>query len=131
GLWEVTAGYSGSSAGFWHSVWYFDAADLSNGTFLFCKTVDCAGNPYPMAGSQGSQTFTWDASTELVLGLYVLPVGSAGGSQLPTGGYWLFTGATSRNPDNRAHSAWFESQVYADDDNTVLASRPAGTDAFI
>jgi hypothetical protein len=133
GLWEVTIQYHGSSAGFWHSVWYFDASDLSPsaGTFLFCKTAGCVTNPYPTVGEQSSVTFTWDASSELVLGLYVLPEGVSGGSELPAGGYWIFTGAGSRNPDNKGHYAYFETKVYADDDVSTLANRPAGSNAFI
>jgi hypothetical protein len=131
GLWQVTVGYHGSSAGFWHSVWYFDPSDLSTGTFLFCKQAGCDGNSNPVIGSQGPVLFNWNAGNELVLGLYVLPSGDGDGLPLPSGGYWLFTGAGSRNPDGLGHYAQFLNQVYQDNRTSVLATRPGGVDMFL
>ncbi|HRP06951.1 MAG TPA: PEP-CTERM sorting domain-containing protein [Gemmatimonadales bacterium] len=97
--WEITVGYMGGSAGNWHSLWAFTAAEFagigsgtgegpgdssSGGRFLFCKFSDCAANGNPSPGQGTIAPFPWAGGAELIFGLYVRDGGD---------GYWLFSGS--------------------------------------
>lgn len=127
--------YLGSSAGFWHSMWAFTsvsgvpasplyASGEPVGQLLMCKNDGCgSANP----------TYVLSGNAEMILGLYVLTSGSAtaDGYTASTGGYWLFSGLTSRNPDNAAHVIYFSDQVNKDARSQTLATLPPGYDFLL
>ncbi len=133
----VAFDYLGSSAGYWHSMWAFTtlsgalpAAPLysggePDGQLLMCKNDNC--------GLAANPTFLLSGNTEMILGLYVLTSGSATGDgyTASTNGYWLFSGVTTRNPDDKAHVAYFSDQVNTDNRSSVLATLPVGFDFLI
>ncbi|HET9134080.1 MAG TPA: hypothetical protein VFN90_07240, partial [Gemmatimonadales bacterium] len=132
--------YSGSSAGFWHSLWVFSTADLvglnpsapinpgTSGQLLFCKFTDCSVNGNPGVAQPGVENVNWGGGVA-VFGLYVLPTGAGTSSTdgYPTGGYWVFSGDPTRNPDGAAHAAFFSGFVN-DDGGNLLATN---TSSFI
>lgn len=129
---DFQVAYAGSSAGFWHSLWVFQASDLVgsapaspldpgiSGELLFCKVAGCVTNSAG-AGTQAARTIDW-AGGAAIFGLYVMPSGVGGATGYTAGGYWLFSGLTSRNPDGLAHTAFFSDKVLNDDRTTTLAS---------
>ncbi len=108
GMWEVGVTYLGGSAGYWHSLWAFTAAEYAalgpgpavdgvDGTFLYCKAAGCASNPSE-SGYQGflnPVTFEWAGGTELIFGLFVVNGDN---------NYWLFSGDPTRNPSDKAQA---------------------------
>lgn len=124
---NVTVTYFGSSAGNWHSMWAFRAADIvggaplaGTGTFLFCKFADCASNSLN-AGGQGSTSFAWASGTELVFAFFTTTTGGTADPYTWGSGTWYFSGDPSRNPDGKAHFALFNNNgIYRDDRSTVI-----------
>ncbi|HET9134009.1 MAG TPA: PEP-CTERM sorting domain-containing protein, partial [Gemmatimonadales bacterium] len=127
--------YAGSSAGFWHSLWVFSPSDLiglnpssplipgTTGDLLFCKVAGClanSGNP----GTQAPINVAWTPGTA-IFGLYVLPEGTPDGDGYVPGGYWIFSGSPTYNPDGQAHAAYFTDKIFRDDGTTVLATNTA------
>ena len=106
GTWEVGVTYLGGSAGYWHSLWAFTAAEYAvlgsgpavdgvDGTFLYCKASNCASNPSE-SGYQGflnPVTFNWTGGTEIIFGLFVVNGANS---------FWLFSGDPDRNPTDKA-----------------------------
>lgn len=133
-LWNVAVNYLGSGSSFWHSMWAFTPGQITgtpsspvnpgvSGQFLFCKLAGCLSNSNPIPGNQGPANFLWNAADELIFGIYVIPTpGLPDGDGYTTGvdGYWVFSGATNRNPDNQAHVTAFSKNVYGDDGTTLL-----------
>jgi len=128
---SIKVTYLGAGAGYWHSIWAFNEAEVAGypgtfapgttGEFLFCKVAGCVDNPNPSFVDQ-STTIAWAADQRVIFGLYVMTSGTGGGSAYVPGGYWIFSDA-ALNPDGAAHIAFFDNKVYRDNRTDLLASK--------